>query len=529
MPNVSKIEVDEIGGATGTTLTLTTGHVITGSTGQFQISGGTAGQALTTDGTGNLTFSDAGASVTIADDPPSSPSTGDLWWESDTGILKVYYNDGTTSQWVDATPQDAPTDVPSQTGQAGKYLQTDGTNLSWATVTHPDQTMGGDLTGTASNAQIAAGAVDTAEIATDAVTANEIAADAVDTAELANYAVTSAKILDGTIVDADINASAAIAGTKVGDKVGLPHRNVVINGQFDVWQRGTNIDIPGVAANMYYCDMWRHEGYGFIGNVSRQTFTNGQTTVPDNPTYFARLIITTNNQGYQAFVQRIENYPVDRFSGRQVTVSVWLKSVSGTLADGTVRAYGKNSLDGSGTDNIGAITTSWQKYSWTGTHGTATNYLTTGLNISNGTLLTSGVDIANFQYEFGPTATTFEQKPYVQTLEDCQRYYSKSYNNTVAPGTASSSSGSQSSIAIYSSGSQHGPGVRFPTRMRTTPTVVIYSPGTGASGAAQNAANNVDISVTAGEIGEAGFQFITGSLPTGDTGMRYHWTADAGH
>jgi len=90
MPNVSKIEVDEIGGATGTTLTLTTGHVITGSPSQFQISGGTAGQALTTDGTGNLTFSDAGASVTIADDPPSSPSAGDLWWESDTGILKVY-------------------------------------------------------------------------------------------------------------------------------------------------------------------------------------------------------------------------------------------------------------------------------------------------------------------------------------------------------------------------------------------------------------------------------------------------------
>ena len=61
MPNVSKIEVDEIGGATGTTLTLTTGHVITGSTGQFQISGGTAGQALTTDGTGNPhTFSQLG-------------------------------------------------------------------------------------------------------------------------------------------------------------------------------------------------------------------------------------------------------------------------------------------------------------------------------------------------------------------------------------------------------------------------------------------------------------------------------------
>ena len=115
MPNVSKIEVDEIGGATGTTLTLTTGHVITGSTGQFQISGGTAGQALPTDGTGNLTF-------------------------------------------VDMTS---------------------------------DPTMGGDLTGTASTAQIAANAVGTAEIATAAVTANEIIAGAIGSTELATTGTAS--------------------------------------------------------------------------------------------------------------------------------------------------------------------------------------------------------------------------------------------------------------------------------------------------------------------------------------------------
>ena len=45
-----------------------------------------------------------GASVTISDTAPSSPTAGDLWWESDTGVLKVYYNDGSSSQWVDAVP-----------------------------------------------------------------------------------------------------------------------------------------------------------------------------------------------------------------------------------------------------------------------------------------------------------------------------------------------------------------------------------------------------------------------------------------
>jgi hypothetical protein len=41
-----------------------------------------------------------GASVTISDTAPSSPMAGNLWWESDTGILYIYYNDGTSSQWV---------------------------------------------------------------------------------------------------------------------------------------------------------------------------------------------------------------------------------------------------------------------------------------------------------------------------------------------------------------------------------------------------------------------------------------------
>ena len=47
--------------------------------------------------------SGGGASVTISDTPPSA-SAGDLWWESDTGRLKIFYQDVNSSQWVDASP-----------------------------------------------------------------------------------------------------------------------------------------------------------------------------------------------------------------------------------------------------------------------------------------------------------------------------------------------------------------------------------------------------------------------------------------
>ena len=48
-----------------------------------------------------------GASVTISDTAPGSASNGDLWWESDTFDLHVYYQDGTSNQWVSITQSGA--------------------------------------------------------------------------------------------------------------------------------------------------------------------------------------------------------------------------------------------------------------------------------------------------------------------------------------------------------------------------------------------------------------------------------------
>jgi hypothetical protein len=44
-----------------------------------------------------------GASVTMQDDPPDAPNSGDLWWKSDTGAMYVAFDDGTSVQWVLAT------------------------------------------------------------------------------------------------------------------------------------------------------------------------------------------------------------------------------------------------------------------------------------------------------------------------------------------------------------------------------------------------------------------------------------------
>lgn len=72
-------------------------------------SDGSANQVLQTDGAGQLSFvaqsgGGGGASVTTSDTAPSSPSDGDLWYDTTTLRLYVYYNDGSSSQWVKANP-----------------------------------------------------------------------------------------------------------------------------------------------------------------------------------------------------------------------------------------------------------------------------------------------------------------------------------------------------------------------------------------------------------------------------------------
>lgn len=45
-----------------------------------------------------------GASVTTGDTPPTSPSVGDLWFDSSVAKTYVYYDDGSSSQWVQLNP-----------------------------------------------------------------------------------------------------------------------------------------------------------------------------------------------------------------------------------------------------------------------------------------------------------------------------------------------------------------------------------------------------------------------------------------
>ena len=91
---------------------------------------GTEGFTISSTGGGG----GGGATVTTSEAAPTSPTDGDLWWASNEGRLKVFYDDGSGSVWVDANPPLSPSFTPrvsNQTveleafhnGNAGNYSQ----------------------------------------------------------------------------------------------------------------------------------------------------------------------------------------------------------------------------------------------------------------------------------------------------------------------------------------------------------------------------------------------------------------------
>jgi microcystin-dependent protein len=79
--------------------------------------GATSDQVLKYNGTKFIpgTASGGGSSVTVSDNPPSSPVQGNIWFESDTGRVFVYYD----SFWIEVGASASSTPVGTVTSFAG--------------------------------------------------------------------------------------------------------------------------------------------------------------------------------------------------------------------------------------------------------------------------------------------------------------------------------------------------------------------------------------------------------------------------
>ena len=196
-------------------------------------------------------------------------------------------------------------------------------------------------------AKIPAGAVGTSEIADGTVVAADIGADAVGTTELANDVTisTSGNIAttgSGTLTVAGTstltgNATASGNLTVTGDIVPstpLSHRNIVINGGMQVWQRATAA--TAASGNYHTVDRWKIYEVGDGAYTSeKHTMSLAELNTTGHKTAL-KLVVTTVDSAIAADAhayittrfeaQDLQHLQYGTANAKTITLSFWVKS-----------------------------------------------------------------------------------------------------------------------------------------------------------------------------------------------------------
>lgn len=252
-------------------------------------------------------------------------------------------------------------------------------------------------------------------------------------------------------------------------------KNMLINGDFLVWQRGTN----GFSNGGYTADRWLMWANGNVPTVEAygSNGPDGKSTVP--------FITGTAGNTSMLLTQRLESYHFASIAEGQIaTFSGWIySSVAQTI---TLSAYGflttNNRPDGLDTTDAQHPTIShpggW--YFFEQNYTVQASWIKgVELQVVWSQLVAGEIGaLSQMQFEWGTTATAFEKEGYGMTLKKCQRYYEQFYCG----------------MEGYANGVQFiSNGYTWTARKRTIPTVseTILGDGGVITGSTQISASEV--------------------------------------
>jgi len=262
--------------------------------------------------------------------------------------------------------------------------------------------------------------------------------------DLFGYSTAPARLAVGNNGETIVADSSTATGLRYNPPVGSL-ANPVINGGMDNWQRGTSISVTA-SSTPYTADRWQvTTGANQASTVSRQA--TGDTTNLPNIQYAARVQRNSGQTGTSAiaFVQSFETNNSVPFAGKAVTVSFYARKGADYSATGS--SLGIDFISGTGTDqnratagytgnanvfsNGATLTTSWQRFVFTGTvPATATELATYFIFAATGTASTNDYfELTGVQIDVGiwtaTTAPTFRRSggTIQGELAACQRYY----------------------------------------------------------------------------------------------------------
>ena len=286
--------------------------------------------------------------------------------------------------------------------------------------------------------------------------------------------------------------------------------NLLINGGFDVWQRTTNhVDIKD-AARIYVADRW-----GFITGVGELTNVQRSTTVRTGArSKYSCEMVGAAGVGTVNISQRIESLWSGRYkrtlyfsgyiyngSGASFTPKIYVStpSAADTWTTSTVRNGG-----GSGEDLQACGDAAWTLVSWTADVSGYTdigNGLEIRIETPSGSLV-AGDTVRLAEFCLATLAETLYVQPNIQQeIARCQRYYSKTFAIATTPAQAVGANTGEFVFIAHAAGAslQRSPSYLFPVRMRTAPTITLYSPAS-ASAEARDLTGGADCTSTSAAV-----------------------------
>ena len=352
------------------------------------------------------------------------------------------------------------------------------------------------------------------------------------------------------------------------DTPNLGRRNLIINGAMRVAQRGTQT--TSVASSGYFATdrMKYYDAAGIVATVEQ---------VSDAPSgsgfqYSHKVTATTADTSIGAtelgcpLWYIIEKQDVDArlaygtSSAKPLTMSFWIKSnVTGTYTISAYRSATPARVQAQTYTISAANTWEFKTLTWVGdtteaidvdlhfyfngfvggdysntstTSGWAT--YNTG-NWAGGHTATWGDStndtwqITGLQLEVGDSASDFEHRSFAEELRLCMRYYEKSYNYGVVPGSAGNSAAVnyQGAIFFTTAHNNHHQEIQYKERKRAAPTLTLYNTHTGATG--QNYSHHDNNSTAQSDTwgnGENGARVSFAGTGDGER-TEFHYTAES--
>jgi hypothetical protein len=431
---------------------------------------------------------------------------------------KFLTTDGLDAFWenVDA--------LPLQTGNSGKYLTTDGTDPSWeflAGAVYQDLEPTGPLVGQIwvdSDASASVLNQNDYLLKTDAAVTYLTPIEATGT--FLSQTAAASTYLTSTAASSTYltQTNAASTYAPVVPTTATGFRNVLVNGGFDIWQRGTSGSSSGGAI---YSDMWHQYTDTGSGTQSRDL----AVTVPGVAMQSYKFTVGGSSAANFSLWQIIESANCSHLVNQTVTLSFYAqvstaRNINVTMALATTAdAVWTGTWTTFSTTSV-AVGTSMARYTVTTTVPSNMKTMNIGFG-SGGTNFAAGttLNITGVQLELGSLATPFEKRSIANEISLCKRYYTNDMGNAsgITFGTLASD-GNRSRGVIYFTGGngEGGTTVRFPQEMRTTPALNIASWTTQTNNVVKGTNFTThrpgigDFTSTCDGIGPMGFNVITG-------------------